>query len=39
MTRMLDILEAVLSMSKISYLRLDGSTGVELRQRQVERFN
>lgn len=39
MTRMLDILEAVLSLSRISYLRLDGSTQVETRQRLVERFN
>jgi SNF2 family DNA or RNA helicase len=31
MSKMLDILESVLSMSKISYLRLDGSTPVESR--------
>ena len=31
MTKMLDILECILAMSKINYLRLDGSTGVELR--------
>ncbi len=31
MSKMLDILESVLSMSKIPYLRLDGSTPVESR--------
>lgn len=31
MTKMLDLFEAVLSLSKISYLRLDGSTPVEMR--------
>lgn len=31
MSKMLDIIETVLSMSKIMYLRLDGSTPVECR--------
>lgn len=31
MTKMLDLFEAVLSLSKISYVRLDGSTPVEMR--------
>lgn len=39
MTKMLDILEGVLSLSRISYLRLDGSTPVDMRQKLVERFN
>ncbi|CAK62957.1 unnamed protein product (macronuclear) [Paramecium tetraurelia] len=39
MTKMLDLFEAVLSLSKISYLRLDGSTPVEMRQKIVESFN
>ncbi|XP_028164743.1 helicase domino [Ostrinia furnacalis] len=39
MTRVLDVLEAFLSMHGHAYLRLDGSTRVEARQPLVERFN
>lgn len=31
MTKMLDLFEAVLSLCKITYLRLDGSTPIEMR--------
>ena len=31
MTKMLDLLEAVLSLTRVTYLRLDGSTPTELR--------
>lgn len=39
MSKMLDILEAFLNLNGHSYLRLDGSTGVERRQRLMDRFN
>jgi SNF2 family DNA or RNA helicase len=39
MTRMLDILEIFLNLHGYSYVRLDGSTKVEVRQQVVDRFN
>lgn len=39
MTRVLDVLEAFLSMHGHAYLRLDGATRVDRRQALVERFN
>lgn len=39
MSKMLDILEAFLNLNGHSYLRLDGSTGVDRRQRLMDRFN
>ncbi|XP_053625087.1 helicase domino isoform X2 [Plodia interpunctella] len=39
MTRVLDVLEAFLSLHGHAYLRLDGATRVEQRQALVERFN
>lgn len=39
MTRVLDVLEAFLSMHGHTYLRLDGATRVDARQPLVERFN
>ncbi|KAG5190682.1 P-loop containing nucleoside triphosphate hydrolase protein [Tribonema minus] len=39
MTRMLDVLERFLAMHGHTYVRLDGSTGVERRQRLMDRFN
>jgi Helicase conserved C-terminal domain len=39
MSKMLDILEAFLNLNAHTYLRLDGSTGVERRQRLMDRFN
>ena len=39
MTRMLDILEAFLNYHGYVYMRLDGSTKVEMRQALMERFN
>lgn len=39
MTRVLDVLEAFLSMHGHAYLRLDGATRVDARQMLVERFN
>jgi helicase SWR1 len=39
MSRMLDILEAFLNLNGHTYVRLDGSTGVERRQRLMDRFN
>ncbi|XP_045516212.1 helicase domino isoform X2 [Pieris brassicae] len=39
MTRVLDVLEAFLSMHGHTYLRLDGATRVDLRQPLVDRFN
>jgi superfamily II DNA/RNA helicase len=39
MTRMLDILEGFLNLHGYTYVRLDGSTKVEVRQQIVDRFN
>jgi superfamily II DNA/RNA helicase len=39
MTRMLDILEIFLNLHGYTYVRLDGSTKVEIRQQIVDRFN
>lgn len=39
MSKMLDVLEAFLNMNGFTYLRLDGSTGVDKRQRMMDRFN
>ena len=39
MSKMLDVLEAFLNLNGHTYLRLDGSTGVEKRQRLMDRFN
>uniref|UniRef100_A0A183IH08 Helicase domino n=1 Tax=Soboliphyme baturini TaxID=241478 RepID=A0A183IH08_9BILA len=39
MARMLDILESFLSYHGYTYLRLDGATGIEMRQVYMERFN
>ena len=39
MTRMLDILEIFLNVYGFTYVRLDGSTKVELRQQIVDKFN
>lgn len=39
MTRMLDILEIFLNLHGYPYVRLDGSTKVEVRQQIVDRFN
>jgi SNF2 family DNA or RNA helicase len=39
MTRMLDVLELFLNLHDHSYVRLDGSTKVEERQRLMNRFN
>lgn len=39
MSRMLDVLETFLNAHAYTYLRLDGSTGVDDRQRMMERFN
>jgi hypothetical protein len=39
MSKMLDILEAFLNLNGHTYLRLDGGTGVEKRQRLMDRFN
>ena len=39
MSKMLDILEAFLNLNGHTYLRLDGATGVERRQRYMDRFN
>eukprot|EP00736_Rhodelphis_marinus_P011437 Rmarinus@m.23235 len=38
MTRMMDILEDYLTFRKMSYARLDGSTPIDERQREIERF-
>ena len=39
MTKMLDVLEQFLSLHGHVYLRLDGGTGVEKRQKLMDRFN
>ncbi|CAM9579113.1 unnamed protein product, partial [Laminaria digitata] len=39
MSRMLDVLEEFLTLHGHTYVRLDGSTGVEKRQRLMDRFN
>jgi superfamily II DNA/RNA helicase len=39
MSKMLDILEAFLNIHGHTYLRLDGATGVDRRQRYMDRFN
>jgi SNF2 family DNA or RNA helicase len=39
MSKMLDILEAFLNIHGFTYLRLDGATGVDRRQRYMDRFN
>jgi len=39
MTKMLDVLEAFLNLHGYSYLRLDGATGVDRRQKLMDRFN
>jgi SNF2 family DNA or RNA helicase len=39
MSKMLDILEVFLNIHGFSYLRLDGATGVDRRQRYMDRFN
>lgn len=39
MSKMLDVLEAFLNLNGHTYLRLDGSTDVERRQRLMDRFN
>jgi SNF2 family DNA or RNA helicase len=39
MSKMLDILEAFLNLNGHTYLRLDGSTAVDRRQRLMDRFN
>lgn len=39
MSKMLDILETFLNLHGHTYLRLDGSTGVDRRQRLMDRFN
>lgn len=39
MSKMLDILEAFLNMNGHTYLRLDGGTNVDRRQRLMDRFN
>ena len=39
MSKMLDILEGFLNLNGHTYLRLDGATGVDQRQRLMDRFN
>ncbi|KAG7368540.1 SNF2-related protein [Nitzschia inconspicua] len=39
MSKMLDILEVFLNIHGFTYLRLDGATGVDRRQRYMDRFN
>ncbi|KAL7553485.1 hypothetical protein ACHAWF_016776 [Thalassiosira exigua] len=39
MSKMLDVLEAFLNLNGHTYLRLDGATDVERRQRLMDRFN
>ena len=39
MSKMLDVLEAFLNLNGHTYLRLDGATGVDRRQRLMDKFN
>ena len=39
MSKMLDILEIFLNLHSYTYVRLDGSTGIDLRQKLMDRFN
>ena len=39
MSKMLDVLETFLNLNGHTYLRLDGSTGVDRRQRLMDKFN
>ena len=39
MSKMLDILENFLNLYSYTYVRLDGSTAIEQRQRLMDRFN
>jgi len=39
MSKMLDIFESILNLFHFSYVRLDGQTKIENRQKAVERFN
>jgi SNF2 family DNA or RNA helicase len=39
MSKMLDILEVFLNLHSYTYVRLDGSTGVDRRQKLMDRFN
>ena len=39
MSKMLDILEIFLNLNGFTYVRLDGSTGVDKRQKLMDRFN
>ncbi len=39
MSKMLDILEAFLNLYGYTYVRLDGSTGIDKRQKLMDRFN
>jgi SNF2 family DNA or RNA helicase len=39
MTKMLDIFEICLNLFNMTYVRLDGGTRPDMRQRIVERFN
>ena len=39
MSKMLDILEVFLNLHAHTYVRLDGSTGIDMRQRLMDRFN
>ena len=39
MSKMLDVLQIFLNLNGYTYLRLDGSTGIDRRQRMMDRFN
>lgn len=39
MSKMLDVLEVFLNLNGHQYLRLDGSTGIDKRQKLMDRFN
>ena len=39
MSKMLDILEVFLNLHAHTYVRLDGSTGIDMRQKLMDRFN